>query len=117
MEKRMYKFRAWDGEKMLKSVPIEAVSSGTSLEMMGTNLILMQYTGLKDKNGKEIYEGDICTQTFGSNPQDKGEVTIDITRGVMVGIMQVWHHNVEIIGNIYETPELLTPSSSKEGNV
>lgn len=75
--------------------------------------ILMQYTGLKDKNGKEIYEGDIIRW----NPDERKvpigrnqEVFWDDTgwapfRGDMV---DGWKSNrYEIIGNIYENPELL----------
>ena len=68
-------------------------------------LKLMQYTDLKDKHGKEIYEGDICKQAF-SEEQTTGVVEVSHTQGVMVGLKPVWPHDVEVIGNIYENPEL-----------
>lgn len=86
----------------------------------------MQYTGLKDKNGKEIYEGDIlATSNDGKNGHDEwteddwgyGIVQLDIIGGLLVnGWMSSLEHNdsvysleyVEVIGNIYENPELLT---------
>ena len=77
-----------------------------------------QYTGLHDKNGKEIYEGDIVTGLF--NHTDiighivyGSDATFFINRKGLYGIglnnATDW---LEVIGNIYENPELL-----KEGSV
>ena len=72
---------------------------------------IMQYTGLKDKNGKEIYEGDIGRWPSGNNSiiewdSDRGCFTANHTdgRGGRFGIVTSY---VEIIGNIFENPELL----------
>lgn len=59
---REIKFRAWDevSEKMLNwNDFLDTNMKNTFIAPESTGLILMQYTGLHDKNGKEIYEGDI----------------------------------------------------------
>lgn len=84
---------------------------------------LMQFTGLLDKNGKEIYEGDIV-QNYAVKAD--GSIKIDeIVNTHVVSIpscyQSIWfgemgesYEGIEIIGNIYENPDLLnSPSSSK----
>ena len=82
------------------------------------DVILMQSTGLKDKNGKEIFEGDVVrqvrTQPTTENETITGVVTmIEGTWLIMNDCEQLasklWSETDEneIIGNIYENPELL----------
>jgi len=75
---------------------------------------LMQYTGLKDKNGKEIYEGDILKDTYGLikiKEMEEGTFTYTDDKNNLGGVFPIDYSelkNCEIIGNIYENKELLT---------
>lgn len=110
---REIKFRAWDkgNNKMFIPYSIEfgenrVLKSATSLVYF-KNVELMQYTGLKDMNGKEIYEGDILSNDEeyykvvfenASYRAEIGEYSLDLID---------FAHCCEIVGNIYENPELL----------
>ena len=104
---REIKFRAWDkNEKIM----IPADEFYFSYEMM-------QYTGLKDKNGKEIYEGDILKIKIETMSQEWQEIVkyksgyfTGVMRETMDGCQQENIENMEVIGNIYENPELIKPN-------
>ena len=75
---------------------------------------LLQYTDLKDKNGKEIYEGDILFESFGEryykvifeNGSFRAEAEGDFDE-YSFDLIDIVAQGCEIIGNIYENPELL----------
>lgn len=111
--KREIKFRAWD--KNMKAM----VYIWTDLRILvrvDSPVELMQYTGLKDKNDKEIYEGDIV------------KVEGFILKVVWYELAACFRylddaHNLlsplnyddpEIIGNIYDNPELINLNKEKE---
>ena len=117
---REIKFRAWDGGKMIEVERLEYVPAAWSVTgHAGWNVndhlgiprdYLMLSTGLKDKNGKEIYEGDIL-KIFDECYLVKFEHT---ESGLRVDYGYPQKHNgpaphwVEVIGNIHENPELMS---------
>lgn len=78
---------------------------------------IMQYTGLHDKNGKEIYEGDIVKANF-FNKEITGKIEFAFgaffVTGSAVSDNQMFiFSDYEVIGNIYENPELLEKGEIK----
>ena len=118
-----YKFRAWDSlaEKMYSWTELlnqNLKNIFTIPEQCGYHL--MQYTGLKDKNGKEIYEGDIIFIKGETKLLDiKGKVEYSNTFAQFIitntgsvanetePLGDYEEENIEVIGNIYDNPELL----------
>lgn len=126
---REIKFRAWDKEakKFLHerdvfspdTVPV--IPSGITFKLKSTCVVFLQYTGINDKNGKEIYEGDIGSLTFNDK---KPPQTVIIRYGLDFAGFEAWNGKIGddlvtwtlhgkffadsmvILGNIFENPEL-----------
>lgn len=127
------KFRAYDSGSLSRMYRPDEVMVGDSNIwiidedsvagdwIVNNDIHLMQSTGLKDKNGKEIFEGDIITNGMDvvdvRNHETLGFYTLVNGREVFFGHgmsieefeedIEGFTEIVEIIGNIYENPELL----------
>lgn len=76
------------------------------------DIVLIQYTGLKDKHGKEIYEGDILGNEWGKYHLywDTGGFTAKSEDGFRFHLSDIEFNALEVLGNIYKNPNLLETS-------
>ena len=127
---REIKFRVWHKEKKIMGEVLgidilhkEIFFSNEDVDCYEhvdfKNIELMQYTGLKDKNGKEIYEGDILFESFGEKYYkvvfENGSFRAEF-EGVFdeysFDLIDVVAQGYEVVGNIYQNPELLKENNN-----
>jgi len=127
MENRIIKFRGWVAKHNQFADSVSVYSDGSHLmeigDVGGYQGVVSQFTGLTDKNGKEIYEGDVVQKDvfpYGESAPN-GKVVFTSNKFqcevVIIGEDQDdWYDydgnnfywdELEVIGNIYENPELL----------
>ena len=117
---REIKFRAWY-EKFNEMYIVKGIDFQSEMAYFDKynyrsiyDIELMQYTGLKDKNGKEIYEGDILSdgnikkphKVVFENGSFRAEFKGDFDE-YSFDLIDVVAQGCEIVGNIYENPELM----------
>lgn len=115
------KFRAWDKKQNRMTEPRDLHSLLIGVGRWGEyieDFDIMQFTGLKDKNGKESYDGDIVKDSRGDIYKIEYGYIAVLAKSKMAafGLVSVADYypsvlsdgqDIEIIGNIYENPELL----------
>ena len=112
MKNRIIKFRTWDkiNKKWMSGENFPQVVAC----MNEWDCEIMQFTGLLDKNGKEIYSGDILQQKKTSGTRfivgwnTDGWWQVENLSDDGLDSLWKWAQVTEIIGNIYENPELLS---------
>lgn len=108
---RTIKFRVWNKERNRLEMLNQWGCNWRGGELsVGSKNAIMQFTGLHDRNGKEIYEGDIL-QGYQYQPEalfivkflaDKFSCAFVASEPNKQGYINIWYEGLEVIGNIYE---------------
>ena len=122
---REIKFRVWDNKRNFMDYEPQITIDMGYINNIGVvdcngdfrpykDEIIMQYIGLKDKNDKEIYEGDIVNITPYGDKSSVYKMEIKYSEeyadySISYKLEECWFEikDLEVIGNIYENPELL----------
>lgn len=129
MEKnRQIKFRAWDGKAYRENFVIHQYNGKAMIDIGGSGTILQfqndwiveQYTGIKDKNGVEIYEGDIILYYAGHKKEFcevkwiGDMITIAWSTQGLNTLINGCKMSFEVVGNIHEKLDLLGENEKDE---
>jgi uncharacterized phage protein (TIGR01671 family) len=112
---REIKFRAWDKDDLCMrdwdNLLSHVYAKDKNTIFNDSDYEVMQFTGLHDKNGKEIYEGDIVKHFNGVQvvewSEDSASFQMNLNDNVLDQEVSFDSQDVEVIGNIYENPELV----------
>jgi len=112
---REIRFRAWQDNQMLYQDKCGVYGTKHFLDKLYEDCELMQYTNLKDKHGKPIFEGDIVQLDSWAGVQQicfiEGAFCLANKEGKYVGDIHYVHHaginQCTILGNVFENPELI----------
>lgn len=130
MMKDRFRFRAWDKsfQKYCENVIVSTINgeitvygrlvNGNTALIPSTHVVLEQCTGLKDKNGRLIYEGDIVKR-IAKYDEEESFVLLQVAWNNKNGryittdkkydtfTFSMFYYSYEVVGNIHENPELL----------
>ncbi|MCG0891348.1 prophage Lp2 protein 26 [Lactiplantibacillus plantarum] len=123
----MIKFRAWNGYRKIMADYVSAIQNGDTQgtpssvnvivdgknetwDIKNDDVELLKFTGLKDVNGKEIYEGDIVKVVYQYWGQLGNRYEVKFKQGafyVKYGLLSEISPSISVIGNVHTNPELL----------